>query len=307
MTLPIDTNSPIETATPSATGRRVLLIVNARSRQGADAARDAERLLVERGLMVLPRECVDRADMGNLIRGHAGEVDGVVIGGGDGTINAAALALAETGLPLGILPLGTANDLARTLELPVDIAGAADVIAAGRSRTVDLGMVNGQPFFNVASLGLSVDLTRELTPERKRRWGKLGYALATIRVLSRARPFRAEIIADGETYRVKTVQIAVGNGRYYGAGLTVEERATIDDGKFDVYSLEVRHPWHLALIYPAFRLGRQGRWSDVRTITCEQVEIRTSRPRSINTDGELTVRTPAKFTLRRRAVRVYAP
>lgn len=303
----IDPNLATAAAVAPSGRRRALLVVNRDSRCGRDGVQAATDALVEAGIELVEPDCADTAQLDGLIRGHAATVDCVIVGGGDGTINAAAPALVETGLPLGILPLGTANDLARTLELPVDLAGAAKVIATGKMRRIDVGRVNDRFFFNVASVGLSVALTSELTPERKRRWGRFGYALATIGVLSRARPFSAWITANGETHAVKTVQIAVGNGRYYGAGLTVEERARIDDGKLELYSLEVSHPWKLALIYPAFRHGRHKRWSDVRTLNSEAIEIRTRKPRRINTDGEITTTTPARFSVLRHAVTVYAP
>ncbi len=161
------------------------MIVNPHSRRGA-GAHDAVRAALEGGgLSVLVRDCDGAEAIGRAIRDSAGQVDRVVIGGGDGTLNAAAPALIETGLPLGVIPLGTANDLARTLELPVDAAEAAAVVAAGRRRRIDMGEVNGRPFFNVASLGLGVDLTRALTRDAKRRWGVLGYAVAGLRVLRR--------------------------------------------------------------------------------------------------------------------------
>jgi YegS/Rv2252/BmrU family lipid kinase len=284
-----------------------LLIVNAHSRQGRTSAIAAAEILRSVGVPLLERESVHREHLAPLIRAHAGEVDRVILGGGDGTLNAAIGGLIDTRLPLGILPLGTANDLARTLGLPLDLPQAARIIAAGRTRAIDVGRVNDRYFFNVASLGLSVELTRELTPERKRRWGKLGYTLAMLRVLLRARPFSAVIRANGEVHRVKTLQIAIGNGHYYGAGLSVEESAAIDDGLLDVYSLELRHPWKLALIYPAFRRGRHKRWPEVRTFACEGLELRTRKPRPINTDGELTTATPAQFRILRNAVTVYVP
>jgi YegS/Rv2252/BmrU family lipid kinase len=237
----------------------------------------------------------------------AGAVDFVVLGGGDGTMNAAAPAPMETGLPLGILPLGTANDLARTLSIPTDLGEAARVILGARVRRIDLGEVNGQPFFNVASIGLSVAVTRELTRGLKRRWGRLGYALATGRALWNMRPFRAEIRHADKVERVRTLQIAVGNGRYYGGGMAVEEGAEIDDGRLNLYSLEFDSLWKLALVYPAFRSGRHGLWREVRTADFEEAEIRTHRPRAVNTDGELTTSTPASFRVLRGAVRVLAP
>ena len=144
-------------------------------------------------------------------------------------------------MTLGILPMGTANDLARTLGVPDDLEAAAEVILAGRRRRIDLGTVNGKPFFNVASIGISVELARELSGELKRRWGRAGYALAALRALARAERFSATVSENGTTLRTRTMQIAVGNGRFYGGGTVVAEDAVIDDGHLDLYSLEIRN------------------------------------------------------------------
>lgn len=292
---------------PNSRPRRALLVVNEKSRQGNVGAEAAIEIL-ERGGIQLQREtCARPESLADLIRRAAANVDLVILGGGDGTLSSAGPALIETGLPLGILPLGTANDLARTLGIPLELAAAAQVIVEGELRRIDLGEVNGKLFFNVASMGLSVQLTRELTHDMKQRWGKLGYAVATARALSRMRPFSAEIRTGGEVHHVRTLQIAVGNGRYYGGGIAVEEEAEIDDGCLNLYSLEFAHLWKLALVYPAFRKGRHGMWKEVRAMRCSEVEIRTRRPKQINTDGELTTATPAHFRVLQRAVSVFAP
>jgi len=287
--------------------RRALLVINENSRQGRELGEAAVEVL-ERGGLQLQRDTCERpSELADLIRHAAATVDLVVLGGGDGTLSSAAPALIETGLPLGILPFGTANDLARTLEIPLDTAKAAQVIVDGSLKGIDVGEVNGTPFFNVASLGLSVSMTRELTHDMKQRWGKLGYAMATCRALSHVRPFMAMIRSGDEVHRARTLQIAIGNGRYYGGGLAVAEGAEIDDGRLNLYSLEFDHLWKLALIYPAFRKGRHGMWKEVRTMSCQEVEIRTARPKSINTDGEITTQTPARLRVLRRAVSVFVP
>ncbi len=287
--------------------RRALLVFNENSRQGGEASDAAVNVLKQAGIELQRETCDGPDQLAAAIRRTANSVDLVVLGGGDGTLNSAAHALMETGLPLGILPLGTANDLARTLKIPPDPAAAAEIIAAGHIRRIDLGEVNGKPFFNVASLGLSARMTRELTHDVKQRWGKFGYALATFRALAQTRPFFAEIRSGGEVLRVRTIQITIGNGRHYGGGMTVEEDAEIDDGCLNLYSLEFGKLWKLALVYPAFRKGRHGVWHEVRTMRCGEVEIRTNRPRSVNTDGEITTKTPALFRVVRQAVSVIAP
>jgi diacylglycerol kinase (ATP) len=287
--------------------RRALLIVNAKSRSGGSQLDAAIERLEANGIEPVHLECGRREDLSPLIVKNAADVDCAVVGGGDGTLNAAAFGVIEAGLPLGILPLGTANDLARTLDIPSDLDGAAKVIAEGRTRSIDLGIVNGQPFFNVASIGLSAELAQQLTTEIKRRFGRLGYGLVAMKVLAQARPFRATIISESERARVRTLQIAVGNGRFYGGGNAVEKDAAIDDQNLDLYSLEFERAWKLALMARSFRYGKHGAWSEVRAIRAEEFDIRTRRPRPVNADGEIVTQTPAHFSIRPRAVRVFAP
>ncbi len=289
------------------TPRRALLVVNEKSRSGAAAGQQVAAALEAAGITVEQAPRAAPEALTDLIRRAAGSVDCVVVGGGDGTMNAALPGLIETGLPLGIVPLGTANDLARTLGVPADPAQAAKIIAAGHLRPVDAGDVNGHPYFNVASIGFGVDLTRALTRDAKQRWGKLGYLIAALRVLSRMRPFHATITIGGSSHRSRTVHLAVGNGRHYGGGLTVSEDAAIDDGRLDVYTLEVEGALALLKLLPWMKAGSHGRWAEVETMAGQEVLVETSRPRSVNADGEIKTRTPAHFRVLPGAVRVYAP
>ena len=195
--------------------------------------------------------------MAAAIRAERHNLDLVVLGGGDGTMNAAAEALVEAGLPLGVLPLGTANDLARTLRIPRDPAAAARVIVEGRTRAVDLGRANDKLFFNVASIGLSVRVARHMRRSGwKARFGALSYPLTVWRVLREAHSFKAEIEIDGSRERLRTIQLAVGNGRFYGGGMAVDEEAEIDDGLLHLYALKPQPLWKLILRARAFRSGR---------------------------------------------------
>jgi YegS/Rv2252/BmrU family lipid kinase len=233
--------------------------------------------------------------------------DLVIVCGGDGSVSSAALAAMESGLPLGIIPMGTANDLARTLDIPMDLAGAAEVIARGEARPVDVGTVNGHAFFNVASIGLSSELAQSLDPGLKKRFGRLGYAVAALKVLTRASHFGARITEKGRTTAVETYQIAVGNGRHYGGGNVVEESAEIDDGHLDLYSLEMKNLWKLALMLRSFRSGTHGAWQEVRTARCVEFDIETKRPMPVNTDGEIVTATPAHFKVHPKAITIFAP
>lgn len=287
---------------------RALILANPHSRSAGAGVDAAAAELHKAGIDVLRPAWREGEPLSAAIERCGDKADFVVIAGGDGSLNAAAPALIDSGLPLGILPGGTANDLARTLGLPLDMVEAAKVIAAGRIRAIDVGEVNGKPFFNVASLGMSASLADRLTRETKRRWGRLAYALTATEVLIEARRFGAVIRPDeGDEVAVRSLQIAVGNGRHYGGGMIVEETARIDDGRLDLYSLEFRDIWKLPFMAFAFRKGRHGLADDVRTMSGPGFEIRTREPMPVNADGEIVTQTPAVFRVRPGAIRVFVP
>lgn len=288
--------------------QRALILANPHSRSAGAGVDAAAAELHKAGIDVLRPAWREGEPLAAAINRHSDKVDLVVIAGGDGSLNAAASALIDNALPLGILPGGTANDLARTLGLPLDMVEAAKVIAAGRIKRIDVGEVNGKPYFNVASLGMSAKLADRLSRETKRRWGRLAYALTAIEVLIEARRFGAVIRSDdGKDTPVRSLQIAVGNGRHYGGGMIVEETAKIDDGRLDLYSLEFRDVWKLPFMALAFRQGRHGLRDEVRTMSGSRFEIRTRRPMPVNADGEIVTKTPAVFSLRKGAIQVFVP
>lgn len=308
MAAPIQVDPKLEALQPrSQAGPRALLVLNRGARRGKTPLDPALEVLGRAGFQIEQLGCDDAAAIRAAIAGRRDEVDCVIVAGGDGTLNCCAQLLLHTDLPLGILPLGTANDFARTLGIAPDLALAAEVIAAGGLRSIDLGEVNGHVFFNVSSIGFPAEVARELTVEAKRRWGVFGYALASAKLLLRTQPFTAHIEHDGVTEKVKTVQISVGNGRYYGGGMMVDETAEPDDGKLHVFSLEVGHWSRLLALAPALRRGKQASERDVRAFATEGLTVRTRKPRAVNTDGELTTLTPATYRVIPAAIRVFAP
>jgi diacylglycerol kinase (ATP) len=286
---------------------RVILLVNPNARRAGDGVEAAVEALENGGADVRIETFSGPDEVEADILRWGGESDCVAVAGGDGTLSRAGGVLARLDLPLGILPAGTANDLARTLGIPDDLSAAANIILDGRRRRIDLGTVNGHPFFNVASIGLSAELSNALSSELKRRWGRLGYALAGARVLAQARRFTARITNEEETVVVRTLQIAVGNGRHYGGGTVVEAAATIDDGALDLYSLELSDVWKLAMMLRTFQSGSHGMWNDVRTAKSAEFNITTSKPQPVNVDGDLITETPAHFRVHPKAVTVFAP
>jgi diacylglycerol kinase (ATP) len=288
-------------------GRRALLIANRHSRTGGRDLSAALEVLASGGVTILERQCDRPGEVADVIRRAADEVDLVILAGGDGTMNAAADALVESQVPLGILPTGTGNDLARTLAIPDDLADAAATIVGGRQHRIDLGQANQKYFFNVASIGLSAEVTRHHTAERKRRLWLLAYVLSLRDAWRTRRPFRARLRCDGHALSLRALQVTVGNGRHYGGGMTVSEDATIDDGWLDVYALKPRPLRHLLLLFPALRFGRLARSEAALALQGRTVEVSTRRSLPVSTDGELTTRTPVRFTVVPRALSVFVP
>jgi YegS/Rv2252/BmrU family lipid kinase len=285
--------------------KRALLLVNRHSRKGQKSLAQAVDILDDLDFELITIPIKSPEQLTQAVRDKASQIDLVIIGGGDGTLNQVVDSLVEMNLPLGILPLGTANDLARTLKLPLSIPEACKVIANGHLKYIDLGWVNGKHFFNVASIGLSVDITEKLTKGFKRRWGVLAYGLTALQTLRETRPFKATLQLGEETFRVKTIQIAVGNGRYYGGGMAIAKNATIDDQQLDIYSLELKHWWQIFPLIWTFHKGEQGRFPWVRCLIGQAVTVNTRTPQLINTDGEILTETPAEFRVIPRALGVF--
>ena len=287
---------------------RVLLIANRKSGSGElDRVHACIDKMRNHGYQVTEHLTDTPAEIPEQIRAQADQCDLVVVCGGDGTANTAAPALLDTGLPFAILPFGTANDLARTLGLPDNPAEACDVILHGRRHRIDLGKVNDHYFFNVAHIGLGEKVSRELKDGDKKRWGMLSYARGVLRVVRNYRAFRATIICDGQKSRLRSIQITVGNGRFYGGGVPIAPAARIDDEKLDLYSLRPQPLWQLAALAPWIRFGWHTHLEGVPTLTGQRIEVRTSRTLRIDTDGEITGRTPAVFEVLPKALETIVP
>lgn len=289
--------------------RRALLIVNAGSSQGGTALAPCLDILREDGdIEARVAESESPAHVQDLIAAHGGEADMVIIAGGDGSMNAAVDALHARGHTLAILPLGTANDLARTLGIPADPEAACRIIARGRPQAIDLGRANGKLFFNVASIGAAVQLSRHLDRELKARWGVLSYPIGVRDVLDEADGFDAEIEDDdGAVTKVHSIQIAVGNGSFYGGGMRIAPDSAIDDQRLDLYSLEPQSLWRLVLSAPLIRAGRHDSLDGSTQMRGRSFTVRTDRPMDVSTDGEITGCTPVRFEVLPLALTVIVP
>lgn len=288
--------------------RKALLLVNHKSRSGRECEEMARSLLMERGFEVLIPRIEGPADFSDAIRDAQYEADLVIVGGGDGSVRCALEGVVATGLPLGVLPMGTANNLARNLGIPMNLADACDVIAHGERRSIDLAEVNGIYFLNVAGMGLSTQINRKVPSDLKKKWGVFAYIWYALKVVRRTKPFSVVISCDGQEQRIKALQITVCNGKHFGNGLTVASDATIYDGELDVLCIEAIEWWQGLRLLPSLWHGRRsGERAGLLRLRGREVKIETRRSFSIDTDGEVMTRTPAFLRVFPKELSIFTP
>jgi diacylglycerol kinase (ATP) len=295
--------------------QRAALIVNTRSRSGERTFFEALDRLEELGVQLGATYAIrDPVRLPETVREvlHEGSGYGLLIlGGGDGSVSSVVDFLAHHSVVLGLLPLGTANDFARTLGIPSEIEKACETIAGGRVVDVDLGLAGDNFYVNVASVGLSVGVTQALSPGLKRRIGALAYPTAAIRAFLSHESFSARLtFPEGDHEPVeyeRLLQVAVGNGRFYGGGMIVAPESGIDDRSLDVYAIELGR--HRDLIGAAryLKSGDFIRNESVEHYRTERVRLEAEPEQPVNIDGEVVTRTPQDFSVVHNALKVLVP
>jgi len=182
-------------------------------------------------------------------------VEALVVCGGDGMVHLAVQAVAETGTPLGMIPAGTGNDVARYFDLPrKDPEAAADVVLAGRTRTIDLARSGSRYFVTVLAAGFDA-----IVNERANRmtWpkGQMRYNIATLAELRVFEPLPYTLQIDGREITLDAMLVAVGNGPSFGGGLRITEGAVLDDGLLDVVIIKPMSKPNLIRTYPKLFKG----------------------------------------------------
>lgn len=290
------------------TGERILVVANPHGGRGVAGLDDGLDLLRDRGFRLDIHFPDDPCRIGPVLETRGPTADRIVVGGGDGTIHYNLPTLLSLNKPVGLLPLGTANDLARSLAIPWSLTDACRVIAEGTVARLDVARVNDIPFVNVASLGLGPEVTRRLDRRSKRRLGAFSYLIAAIGALRHGRPVKATMyLDDGPAESVHASHVAIGNGRFYGGALVVSQEATLADGLLDVVWLRVVPRWQLVLVAPFLRWGIHRFWEGAVHRRGRKVVLETKRRRSVTCDGELRTHTPCTIEVVPRALPVIVP
>jgi YegS/Rv2252/BmrU family lipid kinase len=257
-------------------------------------------------------ELIDGARMAEQARASAERGDPLlIVGGGDGSVSAAAGALAGSETRLGILALGTLNHFARDLGIPTELEEAAAVIAAGAERSVDVAEVNGRPFINNASIGLYplMVLDRETQQSRLGRSKRLAVVVASLRTMWNFHAWRLRLSADGGEERVDTPLLFVGNNEYRLALPAAGSRDSLEDGRLSVLVMRSKSlPGFLAATARALvGVQRDDDMEDLGGVTELKVDS-GQRRLMLGIDGETAMlETPLTFRIRPGALRVIAP
>jgi YegS/Rv2252/BmrU family lipid kinase len=274
-----------------------LIALLANPESGSGGAEGIERGLRARGLDVVRFE-LDRAD-----DVAAAAPERVIVAGGDGSIGRAAEAAANARAPLGVVPVGTANDFARALGLPDDPAQATELAATGeRRKCLDLGRVGRRPFVNAASTGLSPVAARK-ADGLKRFLGPLSYTVGALRAGLFAHPVEAHVAVDGRTaFEGRAWQLIVGLTGAFGGGAEVDSDPA--DGRLDLVAIEARSRARLVLHGYGLRLGTVEEQEGVITASGGRIEVDTDSDAGFNVDGELVDERRLEFTAEPRAFEV---
>lgn len=281
---------------------------------GATNPEDIEALFTALGLDVIVHATTSEEHaVATTLDGVAAGCPAIVAAGGDGTFGLVARTILSAPGPgtadalpaLGVLPLGSAMNVARSLGVPRDLGAAASIIAEGHTRTIDVGeLAGGPPFFEALAIGLHAELFAEAAAFDDGDWAApLRAAWTAVRYV----PSRLALHLDEGTISTRALIVSVSNGPYTGLGFTVAPDARLDDGQFDVQIFECFSRLELLRHFGSIALGRHRYEPRVRTYRSHGVRVVSLKPLRVRVDGEDAGETPVEATVRTSALRVLVP
>jgi diacylglycerol kinase (ATP) len=243
-------------------------------------------------------------------RAAGGECDLLFVAGGDGTLNAAvrAVSLVPGGLErltFGVIPTGTGNDFAKALGLGEDPETALDALVQANVIDVDLGQLNGRPFFNTSAGGFIAEVSATMSEELKDVAGKLAYVIGGARVLFAHDPFPVEFRADGRDPgpAVELQMFVVCNARFIGGGYPIAPGAIIDDGLLDVFMVKRTPMLEFVALLQKVAAGDHVEDERILHFRASELDLVFGRDLRVNTDGEVLQATHCEYRVRHRAAR----
>lgn len=280
---------------PSSAGGRALKVLP-RVEQALDARRAVFRVQRTKGL----EHGVEQA----LRAVEAGEVP--VVLSGDGLLGAIGGAMAGAETPLGIVPSGRGNDLARVLGIADAPEEAIETVLAGNSRRIDVGEANGKRFLGIVSVGFDSECNRLANEVRLVR-SNLVYVYSLLRTLGGWKPARFTIRVDDERMRISGYSVSVANNSTFGGGMRIAPGAELDDGEFDIVTVgdvgKLRYVGNLPKVFKGTHVDQD----EVRVFRARHLELSASRPFPVYADGEHLTDLPVSLRVLPRALSVLVP
>jgi diacylglycerol kinase (ATP) len=227
----------------------------------------------------------------------------VVAAGGDGTLNEVinGIAAHTSQVRLGLVPLGTGNDFARSLELPLNVEENIDILLGKKSKAIDLVRIRSDHtryFVNVAAGGFSCHVAERLTAKIKHAWGPLAYLRSAAAALPQLQAYETVVVFDGEErLRVDLYNVVIGNGRFVAGGLPIAPKANPADGMLDVILIPRRPGPEMALLAAKIVLGKHVPKSAVIFRRARKIAVRSRPEMWFNVDGESVGKAPAVFQI----------
>jgi diacylglycerol kinase (ATP) len=234
--------------------------------------------------------------------------DYIIAAGGDGTLNEVVNGVARhsSDIRVGLIPLGTGNDFARCLNLPLDVEENIDLLRAGQTRLIDLVRVRADRvryFVNVSAAGFSGLVNEKLTPKIKRTWGPLAYVRSAAAAFPELKAYRTTVtMGERESFCIDLYNVVVANGRFVAGGLPIAPKADPSDGLLDVILIPARPKGEMVLLAAQILLGAHLSSSTITLRRAKRVSIKSRPGMWFNVDGELVGNQPAVFEVMPRAL-----
>lgn len=248
-----------------------------------------------------------------LAREAAKKYEVVVAYGGDGTVGdvmrGLMLAKGDGAAPheatLGIIPVGTGNDMARNLKLALETREACATILGGVTKRIDIGLVNGTPFINNCGTGFDAAVMHTMNTGIRFLRGQPAFLVAIFKTLVRYKPFALTIQADdGEQRALRAFMVSILNGPVYGAGMEAAPHAEVDDGRLDVMIIKQLPKLKLVPVIQLVRTGQHLNHPAVEMLQVRKLKIGAIPPQPLNIDGEVRGLTPLNIEVMPRALQV---
>lgn len=288
--------------------KTAVLVVNTYSRSGENLFFRAMDGLEARGIKLAAAYPVRNPKrLSEFVKEAAGRGHKlIIVGGGDGTVSSSVDFFVERDIVLGVLPLGTGNSFARSLDIPLDLNGALDIISKGKIANIDVGEVDGHHFANVATIGFSADVAR-FTPRWLKRILSVGaYGLSGFWQFFTNNYFECDLTMGDIKKSIKTHQVIIANGTYYGTSKILPD-IHIDNKKLLIFTMDSMDRMQIIKFWAALLTNGRIKFPELNYIQTPEVYIETRPRKRIDIDGEFSHRTPAIIKVHPNALRAMVP